>query len=257
MELIKFDEMKKTWQQIAKDHNGDVSSSFELEVYRKLLELFHVGDYYYYIFNAGTARVEFASEQFTTIMGFPSSVFDVDWIFDNIHPDDKPRFVAYEHTVTKFFNELPPEKVLKYKVTYDYRLRCNDGSYKWILQQVVTVQSDENGAVIRVLGIHTDITHLKTDNKGSGLSFIGLEGEPSFCNVPVAGLVLLPGKALFSKREKEVLRLVLSGKSTSEIADLLSVSIHTINSHRKVIFSKSGCKSLAELGSKAVREGWV
>lgn len=257
MEIIKFDEMKKTWHQIAKNHKGETPSSFELEVYKKLLGLFHVGNYYYYIFNAGTANIEFTSEQFTGILGYPSDMFNVDWIFDNIHPDDRPRFAAYEHTVTDFFNNLSPEKILKYKVSYDYRLRCKDGSYKWFLQQVITIQSDENGSVIRVLGVHTDITHLKTDDTGSGLSFLGLDGEPSFYNVSINELVLLPGNELFSKREKEVLQLVLAGKTTSEIAELLSVSIHTINSHRKSIFSKSECKSLVELGSKSVREGWV
>lgn len=257
MEIVKFDEMKKTWHQIAKNHNGDVPSSFELEVYKKLLDLFHIGNYYYYIFNAGTANIEFTSEQFTAILGHPTNIFNVDWIFDNIHPDDKPRFITYEHTVTDFFNNLPAEKILKYKVSYDYRLRCTDGSYKWLLQQVVTIQSDENGSVIRVLGVHTDITHLKTDNNGSGLSFLGLDGEPSYYNVPINSAVLLPGKELFSNREKEVLKLVLFGKSTAEIAEILSLSVHTINSHRKHIFFKSGCSSLAELGSKSVKEGWI
>lgn len=257
MEIIKFDEMKKTWNQISKNHTGNEPSSFELEVYKKLLNFFHVGHYYYYIFNVGSVSMEFVSESIVPILGCPTTVFDAEWIFDNIHPDDKPRFIAYEHTVTDFFSQLPPEKTLKYKVSYDYRLRCPDGSYKWFLQQTVTIQSSENGAVIRVLGVHTDITHLKTDDKGSGLSFLGLDGEPSFYNVSINNPVLLLRKELFSKREKEVLQLMLIGKSTYEIARLLFVSIHTVNSHRKNIFAKSKCSSLVELGSKSIKENWI
>lgn len=257
MELIKFDDMKKTWYQIARHHSGDIPPSFELEVYKKMLDIFHPGDFYYYIVNIASVEMEFVSDSISNVLKIRPEEFTVEYIFEHIHPDDKTRFAIYEQKVTQFFNSLPMEKVLKYKVSYDYRLRCSDGSYKWILMQTVTVQSDEQGAVIRVLGVQTDITHLKMDNRPSGLSFLGLEGEESFYNVPVDSGVLMTGKELFSKREKEVLHHVLSGKSTFEIAELLSVSVHTINSHRKNILTKSQCSSLAELGSKSVREGWV
>ncbi|WP_159801767.1 LuxR C-terminal-related transcriptional regulator [Flavobacterium sp. MK4S-17] len=257
MEIVKFNEMKKTWHQIARHQDGSIPPSFELEIYKKMLDIFHVGSYYYYIVNIAQVQMEFVSDKIVPIIGITPEEFTVEYLFENMHPEDKPRFADYERKVAEFFNQLPPEKVLKYKVSYDYRLRCADGSYKWILMQTTTIQTNEEGAVIRVLGVQTDITHLKTDNKGSGLSFLGLDGEPSYYNVPINSTTLLPGKALFSDREKEVLRLVLSGKSTSEIAEILSLSVHTINSHRKHIFFKSGCSSLAELGSKSVKEGWI
>ncbi len=257
MEIVKFNEMKKTWHQIARNSSGNIPPNFEIQIYKKMLGIFHVGEYYHYICNIASVQMEFVSDNITNVIGIQPEKFSVEYLFDNIHPDDKPRFAAYEQKVTEFFNNLSPEKVLKYKVSYDYRLRCADGSYKWILMQTVTLQSDELGSVIRVMGIQTDITHLKTENKCSGLSFLGLDGEPSFYNVAINAPVLLPDKELFSKREKEVLQYVLTGKSTPEIAEILNLSIHTINSHRKSILSKSKCSSLAELGSKSVIEGWI
>ena len=161
--------------------------------------------------------------------------------------------------MTTFFNGLPPAEVMSYKVSYDYRSRCSDGSYKWILMQTITIQSNDDGPVIRVLGVHADITHLKTDNTGSGLSFIGLRGAPSYHNVSVneATMPAVSSRNVFSRREREVLKLVLEGKSSAGIAALLNVSIHTINTHRKNIFFKSNCRSLAELGAKVIREGWL
>lgn len=258
MDIIKFDEMKKTWFQIAKNYGADVDPSFELEVHKKLLNIFQVGDYYYYIFNTATAEMEFVSDKILPILKLnKTDDFNVKYIFENIHPEDKIRFIRNEQKVTDFFNNLQPEQITKYKVSYDYRLRKTDGTYIWVLMQTITIQSTEDGAVIRVLGIQTDITHLKTDNKSSGLSFIGLEGEPSFYNVPIDSSALPAGRELFSKREKEVLQLMLAGKSTNQIAEMLFISVHTVNSHRKKIFSKSNCSSLVELGSKAVREGWL
>src|SRR3546814_6407277 len=99
----------------------------------------------------------------------------------NIHPDDVPHFINFEATVTQFWSELPPDKVMKYKSRYDYRLRKKDGSYIRILQQIVTIQTDEDGAVLRTFVVHTDISHLKKDNR-MVLSFIGLDRKSTRLN---------------------------------------------------------------------------
>ena len=88
----------------------------------------------------------------------------MEYILDHIHPEDLPYFIDFEHRVTVFFNRLPPEKVLKYKVSFDYRMRKDDGTYILVLQQVVTKQTNEEGAVLRVIDVDTDISHLKKEN---------------------------------------------------------------------------------------------
>ena len=255
-EIIKFDVMRKTWNKISKFHDGLDGSNFELEVYKKMFNLFHFGHYYYYIFNAATATIEWMSEEVKDVLGV-SEPITAEYIFENIHPQDRKRFIEHEHAVTKFFEQLPPEKVLKYKVTYDYRLKDFFGNYKWILQQVVTIQSDENGAVIRTLGVHTDISYLKRDNKPSGLSFLGLDGEPSYYNVAVDRLIFIPSDEIFTSREKQILELVVLGKSSKEISQKLHISKYTVDTHRKNILAKSGCETVPELIAKATQESWV
>ncbi|KAF2519632.1 PAS domain-containing protein [Flavobacterium salilacus subsp. salilacus] len=258
MEILKYDEVKKTWYQIGRYQKNDKNPELEIEIHKKLLNIFQAGDFYYYIFSPPTAEIEFTSEEVKKMWGFSNAnEFSVEYIYENLHPDDKSRFVAHEYKVTEFFNSLPPEKTLKYKVSYDYRIKGTDGKYKWILQQVLTIQSDDKGSVLRVLGMHTDITHIKTDNKASGLSFIGLDGEPSYHNVPTDLLILTSGKELFTKREKEILKYVVEGKTTHQIADILSVSVHTINSHRKNILQKSECNTVAQLITKTINNGWI
>jgi len=58
-----------------------------------------------------------------------------------------------------------------------------------------------------------------------------------------------------TEREMEILLLVAAGKSSKEIADTLFLSPHTINTHRKHILKKLGCKSAAELLSYAYTQG--
>ncbi len=58
-----------------------------------------------------------------------------------------------------------------------------------------------------------------------------------------------------SPREKEVLQLLVEGRTTKEIARRISVSIKTVDSHRKNIMDKLDLHSIAELTKYAIREG--
>ncbi|MDP3183383.1 MAG: response regulator transcription factor [Desulfobaccales bacterium] len=58
-----------------------------------------------------------------------------------------------------------------------------------------------------------------------------------------------------SPREREVLQLMAEGKSTSQIAGLLHVSVKTIETHRQQVMHKLNIHSVAELTKYALREG--
>lgn len=257
MEKLHFDDMRKVWNQIARYQEKEMDVKFELEIHKKLLDIFQVGEYYYYIFNPATASFEFVSENVKNIMNVERAEdFSPQYVFENMHPDDRKRFLAHEQKVAEFFSTLTPEQVLKYKVSYDYRMKTTEGIYKWILMQTVTIQTDDQGAVLRVIGVQTDVSHLKTNNQPSGLFFLGLDGEPSYHNVKVDEIIEIPSDHL-SQREKEILKLIIEGKTSIEIAELLFISKHTVNSHRKNILKKTDCKSVSELIVKTISESLV
>jgi len=60
---------------------------------------------------------------------------------------------------------------------------------------------------------------------------------------------------LLTVKECEVLRLVVSGKSTKEIAQLLDKSPQTVDASRRQIMQKLGIENLADLVKYAIREG--
>ena len=62
----------------------------------------------------------------------------------------------------------------------------------------------------------------------------------------------LEENATLSQREIEVIRLIAFGHSNKEIAEKLSISIHTVISHRKNITVKLGIKSASGLAIYAV-----
>ncbi|WP_258105595.1 response regulator transcription factor [Marinoscillum sp. MHG1-6] len=90
------------------------------------------------------------------------------------------------------------------------------------------------------------------------------KGSRFFCN-KVLDLVMTPEEPRvedclpteLSPRENEVLQLITKGFKTSDIADHLNVSVHTINSHRKNILKKLNLKSPTELIVFAMESGLV
>ncbi len=68
-----------------------------------------------------------------------------------LHPDDLKRT---KQTVQNHVERITP------KYIEEFRLRCNDGSYKWILARAQAVW-DEAGKPIRLVGSHVDISDRK------------------------------------------------------------------------------------------------
>lgn len=60
---------------------------------------------------------------------------------------------------------------------------------------------------------------------------------------------------ILSSREREVLQLLVEGKSTKEISDILFISVKTVETHRQQIMKKTGIHNIAELTKFAIREG--
>lgn len=254
MEKLILDEAQKIWKEIG-HHKTPGELKLEVELYKKLINIFQVGDYYYFVFNPPAITIEFVSESITDLLGYAPHEFTLETLMAVIHPDDLPHFINFEATVTQFWSELPPEKVLKYKSRYDYRLRKKDGSYIRILQQIVTIHTDEDGAVLRTFVVHTDISHLKKDNR-MVLSFIGLDGEPSYIDVdPIQKLS--PSIEILTRREKEILQLLAQNYTSKQIAEALHISHRTVATHRKNIHRKTETSTVLELVQLAVNKGWV
>ncbi len=62
---------------------------------------------------------------------------------------------------------------------------------------------------------------------------------------------------LLSPREREILQLVAEGNSSKEVATLLNLSVHTVETHRANIMQKLGLRGIPELILYAVRKGLI
>ena len=62
---------------------------------------------------------------------------------------------------------------------------------------------------------------------------------------------------LLTPREREILQLIAEGKSNKDVANLLDLSVYTVESHRSNLMEKLNIKGLPELILYAVRRGII
>lgn len=97
----------------------------------------------------------YCSPAYFDILGYQPEDFettDVNSIWLNlVHPDDKAKILTV-HKTSANSDELFSE---------EYRIRCKDGSYKWILDRGLVVARNEAGEPTRMVGSYVDIDGLK------------------------------------------------------------------------------------------------
>ncbi|MCK3682610.1 LuxR C-terminal-related transcriptional regulator [Maribellus sp. YY47] len=236
-----------------------VKTELYLNVIEQVANLFSAGSFYYYILNFETLQMEYVDKRIESILGFKPAEWSLDKAFELIHPEDLNQMHRKEAAAVDFLlNRIPPEDILHYKVVYVIRIRHANGSYKTILHQSKTLSLSEDKKAQQVLGIHTDVSYLDMpiDNK---ISFIG-DGRPSYYAISTDD-DFIPKQynyeTLFTPREKEILRNIANGQTFGEIAEILNISPHTINTHKKNILRKTDCKTTTELIARCVRDGII
>lgn len=227
----------------------------ELDLYKKLWNFFLAGDSYYFIFNYHTLQCDVVSNEVEAIHGYIPGEFDLLYMAEQIHPDDSPYFLAIGRKIAEFLSQLPIEKIMKYKARYDVRYPKKNGDYVRILFQGIVIEHDEKGRLLRSFGIHTDITYLKKEGKPT-LSFIGMDGEPSFIDIDLQNNFHDSNDDL-TAREKDVLKLLIEGKLSKQISGILNITKQTVDTHRKNMLHKKHLVNTSELVSKAIIHGWI
>ena len=122
-----------------------------------------------------TKKVMRYSDAYAAMLGYAPEELELrDGTFAHmVHPDDLPATVRAIHE--HFEGNTPIAKA-------EFRMRCRDGTWKWIYACGRAVERDEDGGPVRMAGLHQDITKKKQLESqiiaGRDLAF-GLAGASS------------------------------------------------------------------------------
>jgi two-component system response regulator NreC len=145
------------------------------------------------------------------------------------------------------------------------------------------ITEGESGTAVVILSMYSDETYILRALKAGARGYLlkdsaeadlerairSVAGGKSFFS-PTVSRVLLEdymrklqrtgGESsydLLTPREKEILQLVAEGKSNKDVADMLNLSVHTVETHRSNLMEKLQLKGVPELILYAVRKGII
>ena len=267
--------MKKTYSVVEKIWNSheeylgkERQELTNFDITRFMANLFCPGEYYYYVIDSPTLTFDIVSESTNNLLGIAPQDFSLKKMFSIVHPDDLEFVMKCEDIVAYFLkNCIPVEKMTKYKISYCLREKTADRGYRLFLLQTITIKTTESGALLKVFGSQTDISHITTKNNHK-LSFIGLDGEPSILEIDVFNKSVLDNytpfniskkktEIPFTKRELEIIKQLALGTTTQEIAEKLFIAKNTVETHRRNILSKTESKNTTELVVDCLRKGYI
>jgi DNA-binding CsgD family transcriptional regulator len=196
-----------------------------------------------WILDLRTLQYAFVSGNARKLTGHEAGAFQEGGLafFNSIlHPEDLHVFWKLMKQIWDFLQSLPLWQLRHYRFNCDYRLQKPDGSYVRMLEQNAVLQSDGQGHITHLLGTSSDISSWKK-SEGMVASLISDEEKTCiFCTPEQEGLRT---PTQLSKREQEIVRLLSEGCSSKMIAGELSISVHTVNTHRQKIIEKTNTRN--------------
>jgi DNA-binding CsgD family transcriptional regulator len=195
------------------------------------------------VFDINKLEVAFFSANFGKALGYsPSDYAESNHRFfdQKIHPDDRIQFSLNSISILKIFDQFSRDEKLNHKSIYEYRMLNSQGKYIRLIEQYQVLELDKKGQLWLLFGI-VDISpnQEETDSVKSQLL--------NFRTGTFIPLTIPQKPELdLTKRELEILKLVRDGFLSKEISDKLSISVHTVNTHRQRFLEKLGANNSIE-----------
>jgi DNA-binding CsgD family transcriptional regulator len=195
----------------------------------------------------------FASYNFEALFGYDNARIAAEGsaYFDaRIHPDDHVQLMAIGVEMIAFLLGTPATQVMDYKLVNEYRILNREGNYVRIVEQHQALELDRHGHVWLTLSV-VDLSPRQGVDLGVESTLINFRtGEMvNPLSENIAGAVRL------TAREREVLQLIQKGLLSKEISEVLSISVHTVNTHRQRILEKLNAGNSMEAVQLASRLG--
>jgi DNA-binding CsgD family transcriptional regulator len=172
-----------------------------------------------------------------------------EFLDDKIHPEDKLGLFKNGISSLKLFSRFSKEEKLNHKLLSEYRILNAENKYVRLIEQHQVLALD------------------KEANLWLSVSFVDISpNQEEYEGVKSQLLNFRTGKILsfieskkpqieLTKREVEILKLVKDGFLSKEISDRLSISVHTVNTHRQRFLEKLEANNSIEAVTFASKMG--
>ncbi len=189
---------------------------------------------FFYIADLLSMRVLFVSSGSTKAIGVEPNAFNLSSLFSRVHPDDFHRHSLARSMVIKAGYELMMHKGGTAIISTHSRARNATDNFYHLFFQTYSFYSEIPHHTVYTLVLLTDLSSFKIDTH----KYHYYKGDdPAMFRYPDHDLLEIGHH--FSEREFEIIKLIAAGVGSEQIADKLSLSVNTVNTHRRNILNKT------------------
>lgn len=188
------------------------------------------------IFDLNRKQHLFYSINFVELLGYKLKEIEIngqEFLDNKIHPSDKITLFQNGISVLKLFSNFSADEKKNYKLINEYRILNAQNKFVRVIEQHQTLELDQLGNLWLSISI---IDFSPNQEKFEGVRSQLLNFRTGTV-VPFQNTNYKPRIELTS-REKEILKLVKQGFLSKEISETLSISVHTVNTHRQRFLKK-------------------
>ncbi|MHA7130507.1 LuxR C-terminal-related transcriptional regulator [Algoriphagus namhaensis] len=222
------------------------------EVIRDLENLSHtIGiqeGLYIACFDYQNLNLAFFTENAEDLTGYPADMFrqkGMETAFTMIHPEDRPELFRFQEIVFRAFHQLSMTEKRSFEFSYTTRwVHRTSLEVFWMLGRVKPYFIDQNGNF--AMDLHVIVRLMappKVDSYDWNYTYVKDDGQRVMVskNQPVDTPVKL------TKKQKQVVKLILAGYPSKDISEKLNISMNTVGTHRKNILKKLGARNVVDM----------
>jgi DNA-binding CsgD family transcriptional regulator len=204
-------------------------------------ELTQQNNQFFIIVNLIELKIIWVSHRSMQMFGITPEEFTPYHFFEATHPDDLKRHTLGRAKMLSIGNSLFTAKSGTSLFSTNIRIRNFLGEFRDILFQLYFFYSELHHTVFLFL-LHTDIDTLNKRKNGYHY-YIG--DDLKKFRFPDEELLMIGSP--FTDREFEIIMMIEQGLNTEQIAEKLSLSVYTVNTHRGNILKKTEFKTISDL----------
>lgn len=167
-----------------------------------------------------------------------NSIWEDD-LLSRVHSEDLQKKYRLEFQFFQLLKSISINERPDYNVITRLRMRNREGKYCVIKHRLFYLSSSADGSIWLALCLYNLVFDYPGFDVPDGVIINMRTGE-------ILGSSHQGFDEILSERERQILQLIKLGKRSKEIANILSLSIHTVNRHRQNIFQKLNVSNALE-----------
>lgn len=208
----------------------------------ELEEFMEKSDQFFLVADIIQIKILFTSKRSSQMIGIEPEEVSPYHFFEATHAGDIQRHSVERAYLFKLAQDLFISQDGEAILSTNFRIRNGAGDYDNTLIQCYLFNSQIPYKTVYILQILTNISWSNKINHG----FHYYTGKDlAYFRYP--DKKLLNQGNMFTEREFQIIELIASGQSSEQIAAKLFLSLHTVNTHRRNILTKSGKTNISEL----------